>query len=52
VSLVFGLFVCVFFVLDDGGLDFGDCCSTVIAFFVTGNDVDDAFSSWKMEVSL
>jgi hypothetical protein len=33
-------------------VDFGDCSRTVLAFFVTGNDVDEALSSWKMEVSL
>jgi hypothetical protein len=38
--------------LDNGGLDFGDCCHTILAFFVPGNDVDDVFSSWKMDVWL
>jgi hypothetical protein len=39
----------VFFVLDDGGLDFGDCSRTVLAFFALGNGMNDVSSSWKME---
>jgi hypothetical protein len=41
-----------FLLLDGKMVDFGDCSRTVLAFFVTGNDVDEALSSWKMEVSL
>jgi hypothetical protein len=40
-------FVClsvVFFVLDDGGLDFGDCSRTVLAFKPAVNDVDETLS--------
>jgi hypothetical protein len=33
-------------------VDFGDDCSTILAFFAPENDVDEALSSWKMEVSL
>jgi hypothetical protein len=48
-------FVCLFpRFLFDGGImvNFGDDCSTILAFFAPGNNVDDAFSSWKMEVWL
>ena len=42
----------IFFVLDDGGLDFGDCSRTVLAFFALGDSVNDVSSSWKMDVLL
>jgi hypothetical protein len=38
------------FCLDDGGLDFGECCCFILASYAPGNDADDAFSSWKMDV--
>jgi hypothetical protein len=33
-------------------VDFGDDCSTILAFFSPLIDVDEALSSWKMEVLL
>jgi hypothetical protein len=33
-------------------VDFGDECSTVLAFFAPGNDVNEALSSWKGDVWL
>jgi hypothetical protein len=33
-------------------VNFGNNCSTVPAFFAPGNGVNEALSSWKMEVSL
>jgi hypothetical protein len=33
-------------------LSFGDNYSTVLAFYVPLNDVDEALSSWKMDVQL
>jgi hypothetical protein len=41
------VFVCVFVAslfLDDGGLDFGDCSRTVLAFKPAVNDVDETLS--------
>jgi hypothetical protein len=40
------------FSLDDGGLDFGDCCCFINNFKSPENGVDDALSSWKMDVQL
>jgi hypothetical protein len=40
------------FLFDDGGLDFGDCSRIILALFAPVNDVDEALSSWKMEVLL
>jgi hypothetical protein len=33
-------------------VDFGDNCSTILAFFASGNDADEALSSWKMDFLL
>jgi hypothetical protein len=33
-------------------VNFGDDCSTILAFFAPGNDVDEALSSWIMDVRL
>jgi hypothetical protein len=33
-------------------VNFGDCGRIVLAFFALGNDVDEALSSWKMDVWL
>jgi hypothetical protein len=33
-------------------VDFGDNCSFMTRFKSPGNDADDAFSSWKMDVLL
>jgi hypothetical protein len=33
-------------------VNFGDDCSTILAFFAPVSDVDEALSSWKMEVLL
>jgi hypothetical protein len=50
------LVVCVFVVvsafcfLDGKMVNYGDDCSTVFASYAPGNDVDEALSSWKMDV--
>jgi hypothetical protein len=33
-------------------LNFGDNCSTILAFFAPGNDVNDGSLLWKMDASL
>jgi hypothetical protein len=33
-------------------VDFGDNCSTVLAFFAPGNKVNEPLLSWKMDVQL
>jgi hypothetical protein len=33
-------------------VNFGDNCSTVLAFFAPGIKVNDPLSSWKMDVQL
>jgi hypothetical protein len=33
-------------------LNFRDCCHTILAFFASGNDADEALSSWKVDVPL
>jgi hypothetical protein len=40
------------FCLDDGGLDFGECCYFISRFKSPENGVDDALSSWKTDVQL
>jgi hypothetical protein len=44
--VLFFVFVC------HHGTEFGDNCSTILAFFAPGNEVNDVSSSWKMEVPL
>jgi hypothetical protein len=50
------LCVCVFvghrFCLDDGGLDFEECCCFINRFKPAVNKVNEALSSWKRDVSL
>jgi hypothetical protein len=38
-----------FLLLDGTMVNFGDNCSTILAFFAPGNDVNDGSSSWKMD---
>jgi hypothetical protein len=33
-------------------LNFGDNCSIILTSYAPGNDVDDGYSSWKMDVQL
>jgi hypothetical protein len=47
------LFVCLSsFLFFTMVLNFGDNCSTVLAFFAPGDGVNDGSSSWKMDVWL
>jgi hypothetical protein len=41
-----------FFVLDGKMVNFNKPCSTVLTFFASGNDADEALSSWKMDILL
>jgi hypothetical protein len=41
-----------FLFLDGKMVNFGDDCSTILAFFAPGNDVNDVSSLLKMDVSL
>jgi hypothetical protein len=51
---LFWMFVCrvAFLLLDGKMVGFGDDCSILLAFFLHGNEVDHALSSWQRDVLL